>query len=87
MQNGIPIPVYGDGMQIRDWLYVTDHCEAIHRILLKGTPGQTYNIGGNNQPPNIKIVRMICHILDETYPQSPSVPHEKLIKFVPTAPA
>jgi dTDP-glucose 4,6-dehydratase len=83
---GKPLPVYGDGMQIRDWLYVEDHCEAIRLVLEKGRVGETYNIGGNNQPPNIEIVRSICAILDELLPDSPHRPHESLIKFVADRP-
>jgi dTDP-glucose 4,6-dehydratase len=83
---GKPLPVYGDGMQIRDWLYVEDHCEAIRLVLEKGRVGETYNIGGNNQPPNIEIVRSICVILDELLPDSPHRPHESLIKFVADRP-
>jgi dTDP-glucose 4,6-dehydratase len=83
---GKPLPVYGDGMQIRDWLYVEDHCEAIRLVLEKGRVGETYNIGGNNQPPNIEIVRSICAILDKLLPDSPHRPHESLIKFVADRP-
>jgi dTDP-glucose 4,6-dehydratase len=78
--TGKPLPVYGDGQQIRDWLYVTDHCEAIHLILTKGSPGETYNIGGNNQPPNLTIIETICDLLDEIKPQA--VSRRKLIQFV-----
>lgn len=84
--EGKPLPVYGDGMQIRDWLYVEDHCEAIWLVLKKGLIGETYNIGGNNQPPNIEIVRTICKILDEKFPNSPYSPHEDLIRFVEDRP-
>jgi dTDP-glucose 4,6-dehydratase len=83
---GKPLPVYGDGMQIRDWLYVEDHCEAIRLVLEKGRTGETYNVGGNNQPPNIEIVRSICAILDELLPDSPHRPHESLIRFVADRP-
>jgi dTDP-glucose 4,6-dehydratase len=84
--EGKPIPIYGDGGQIRDWLYVEDHCEAIHRVLQDGKPGETYNIGGDNQPTNLEIVRLLCGILDECCPQSSYVPHEKLITFVTDRP-
>jgi dTDP-glucose 4,6-dehydratase len=81
---GKPIPMYGDGRQIRDWLYVEDHCEAISVILEKGIPGETYNIGGSNQPENIEIVENICSILDVL---SPSInPHRTLIKYVTDRP-
>jgi dTDP-glucose 4,6-dehydratase len=78
--------VYGDGMQIRDWLYVDDHSEAIRRVLLNGTPGETYNVGGDNQPPNIEVVQTLCHILDELRPNAPQVPHESLITYVKDRP-
>ncbi|PTQ79220.1 dTDP-glucose 4,6-dehydratase [Nitrosomonas ureae] len=63
-----PLPLYGDGLQIRDWLFVLDHCSAIRRILETGIPGETYNIGGWNEKPNIEIVKTICTILEEIYP-------------------
>ena len=66
--EGKPLPVYGDGKNVRDWLYVTDHCEAIWTIMNKGTRGETYNVGGNWEMENIVIVRMICDILDEKFP-------------------
>lgn len=84
--KGKPLPVYGDGGQIRDWLYVEDHCQAILDILLKGRIGETYNIGGNNQPTNLTIVNQICAILDEFLEESPNCPHSHLIKFVPDRP-
>jgi dTDP-glucose 4,6-dehydratase len=80
---GKPLPVYGDGQQIRDWLYVTDHCDAIHRILLSGRPGETYNIGGGNQPSNLVIVETICDLLDELRPLRS---HRELITFVADRP-
>jgi dTDP-glucose 4,6-dehydratase len=84
--NGKSIPVYGDGQQIRDWLYVEDHCEAIIRILLNGKPGETYNIGGANQPANLTIVQTICRLLDELVPDSAHLPHESLITYVKDRP-
>ncbi|GAB4503844.1 MAG: dTDP-glucose 4,6-dehydratase [Anaerolineales bacterium] len=66
--QGKPLPVYGDGKQIRDWLYVEDHCEAIYRVLQKGKPGETYNVGGGNQPYNIDLVKEICALLDDLQP-------------------
>lgn len=84
--EGRPLPVYGDGQQIRDWLHVEDHCEAIHLILTKGQPGSTYNIGGENQPANLTIVETICDILDEIEPASTHKPHRKLIEFVTDRP-
>ena len=80
---GKPLPVYGDGQQIRDWLYVTDHCEAIHKILTLGKPGETYNIGGGNQPANLSIVETICDLLDELRPPAS---HRQLIKYVADRP-
>lgn len=77
---GKPLPVYGDGQQIRDWLYVDDHCEAIHLILRRGRPGDTYNIGGGNQPANLTIVETICDMLDELRPLP--TPHHNRIQFV-----
>ena len=84
--DGKPLPVYGDGGQIRDWLFVTDHCTAILDILEKGTPGETYNIGGNNQPTNLQVVQNICEILDEVLPDSKFAPHAGLINFVKDRP-
>jgi dTDP-glucose 4,6-dehydratase len=83
---GKPLPVYGDGMQVRDWLYVADHCEAIWKIIESGNPGESYNIGGNNQPANIEIVRTICILLNQAGVSSPVQPHEKLIQHVPDRP-
>jgi dTDP-glucose 4,6-dehydratase len=80
--QGEVLPVYGDGLQVRDWLYVEDHCEAIYRVLRDGKLGETYNIGGNNQPANIEIVQQICSYLDESLPDSPYTPHHQLIKYV-----
>jgi dTDP-glucose 4,6-dehydratase len=81
---GKPLPVYGDGKQIRDWLYVDDHCEAIHLVLRDGKPGETYNVGGRNQPCNIDIVNELCALLDELHPESG--PHARLITHVPDRP-
>ena len=67
--NGNPLPVYGAGKNIRDWLYVLDHCEAIFTVLDKGKVGQTYNIGGGNEIKNLEVVEMICHFLDKLLPQ------------------
>lgn len=84
--QGQPLPVYGDGQQIRDWLYVDDHCEAIRLILEHGRLGETYNIGGNNQIPNLELVRLICTMLDALIPDSKYCPHERLIQFVADRP-
>lgn len=80
--DGLPLPLYGDGLQIRDWLFVEDHCDALMTILKKGLPGLSYNIGGNNQPTNLEITQKICGILDEMLPNSPQRPHKQLIKFI-----
>ena len=82
--TGKPLPIYGDGMQIRDWLYVEDHCEAIWTIIQNGRPGESYNIGGGNQPPNIEIVKTICAIMDEK--GLPHQPHAQLIEHVTDRP-
>jgi dTDP-glucose 4,6-dehydratase len=84
--EGKPLPVYGDGGQIRDWLYVEDHCEAIWRVLRQGVPGETYNIGGDNQPTNLTVVNTLCDILDELRPGSPHAPHKSLITYVKDRP-
>jgi dTDP-glucose 4,6-dehydratase len=83
---GKPLPVYGDGKQIRDWLYVEDHCRAILEVLEKGTIGQVYNIGGHNEKTNLDVIQTLCHILDEMVPDSPHRPHENLISFVEDRP-
>jgi len=80
--EGKPLPVYGDGQQIRDWLHVEDHCDAIYQVLTRGANGSTYNIGGENQPANLTIVETICEILDELLPGSSSLPHKSLIEYV-----
>jgi dTDP-glucose 4,6-dehydratase len=80
--NGKDLPVYGDGQQMRDWLYVEDHCEAINIVLERGQNGETFNIGGDNQTSNLSIVQKICEILDELKPQSTNRPYSSLIKFV-----
>ncbi len=85
-KTGKPLPIYGDGMQIRDWLYVEDHCKAILQVILTGRTGETYNVGGNNQPPNIEIVRTICAILDELQPDSTFCPHASLMTHVTDRP-
>lgn len=79
-----PLPVYGDGNQIRDWLHVQDHCEAIYAVLKNGKPGSSYNIGGGNQPTNLSIVHMICDLVDELRPEKSS--RRDLIKFVKDRP-
>lgn len=83
---GKPIPIYGDGKQIRDWLYVIDHCDAILRVISDGAVGETYNIGGGNQPTNLALVELICDQLDEILSDSPYIPHRSLITFVEDRP-
>lgn len=84
--SGKPLPVYGDGRQVRDWLYVVDHCRAIETVLEKGRIGETYNVGGGNQQANIDVVHMVCDLLDELVPDSPHKPHRQLIRFVQDRP-
>ena len=83
---GKPLPVYGDGLNVRDWLYVEDHCRAVRQVLAHGRPGQTYNIGGSEEKTNISVVETICSILDEISPGDPVMPHKQLIKFVKDRP-
>jgi len=80
------IPIYGKGDQVRDWLFVTDHCEAIKLILEKGTAGQVYNVGGNNERENLEVVKEICRKLDSVLPRDDLSPYEELIKFVDDRP-
>ena len=83
---GKPLPIYGDGRQIRDWLYVKDHCTAIRRVLEKGIPGNTYNIGGWNEKPNLEVVHAICAILNELQPRADGKPYAEQIRFVQDRP-
>ena len=83
---GKKIPVYGDGQNIRDWLYVSDHCDAIHRVLSKGRVGETYNIGASSEKRNIEIVRLICAILDEERPREDRKSYAQQIAFVKDRP-
>lgn len=83
---GKSLPVYGDGQQIRDWLYVKDHCSAIRRVLDAGTPGDVYNVGGWNEKPNIDIVRTICALLDELRPRADGVSYGTQIAYVTDRP-
>jgi len=82
---GKPLPVYGDGLQVRDWLYVKDHCSAIREVLARGMVGETYNIGGWNEKANIEIVRFICRLLDELRPD-PAGSYGRLITHVTDRP-
>ena len=82
--RGKPLPIYGDGQNVRDWLYVSDHCEAIRTVLDRGRLGATYNIGGNNEMKNLDVVLHICALLDELRPVA--APHERLIQYVADRP-
>ena len=84
--NGKRLPIYGKGLNIRDWLYVEDHCAAIERVLTAGTPGEVYNIGGDNEQSNIDVVTNLCGILDDMVPESSHRPHSQLIEFVEDRP-
>ena len=79
---GKPLPVYGDGMQIRDWLYVKDHCSAIRRVLEAGRVGEVYNVGGWNEMPNIDIVKTVCTLLDELRPRADGKPYIEQVTYV-----
>ncbi len=83
---GKPLPVYGDGQQIRDWLYVRDHCAAIRCVLEKGRPGETYNIGGWNEKANLDIVHTVCALLDELRPRADGKSYREQIAFVTDRP-
>ncbi len=83
---GKPLPIYGDGLQVRDWLYVEDHCRAIAEVLKKGVVGETYNVGGCNQRSNREVVHTLCGLLDEMVPDSPYKPHAQLITSVTDRP-
>ncbi len=83
---GKPLPVYGDGQQVRDWLFVEDHCRAIEAVLERGKIGETYNVGGGNQQANLDVVNLVCALLDELVPDSPHRPHSQLIRFVQDRP-
>ncbi len=94
--DGKPLPIYGDGLNVRDWLYVEDHCRAVEAVLLRGRVGETYNVGGRNERRNIEVVRLACRLIDEAFagdpglarrfPRAPAAagePTERLITFVP----
>jgi dTDP-glucose 4,6-dehydratase len=83
---GKPLPVYGDGQNVRDWLYVADQCEAIDRLLQDGIPGETYNIGGNSEIANIELVHRVCELMNELSPALPVYPAQNLITFVADRP-
>jgi dTDP-glucose 4,6-dehydratase len=83
---GEPLPIYGDGSNVRDWLYVEDHCRAIARVLEAGTPGEVYNVGGNSEKTNLEVVDTLCALLDAALPSSPHRPHARLKQFVTDRP-
>lgn len=83
---GKPLPIYGDGQQIRDWLYVCDHCDALHRVLVAGVPGQTYNIGGHNEKTNLAVVHLLCEILDNQRPSATGASYRRQIMHVADRP-
>ncbi len=83
---GRPLPIYGNGINVRDWLHVDDHAAALALVLREGRVGETYAIGGNNERSNIDLVRNICSVLDDLMPDSPHVPHESLIEYVADRP-
>lgn len=83
---GKPLPVYGDGENVRDWLYVEDHCRALMRVLEKGRVGETYNIGGHSEKTNNDVVDTVCRMVDRFFPDSPHTPHRNLIEYVTDRP-
>lgn len=83
---GRPLPIYGDGQNVRDWLYVGDHCSALDAVIHRGTPGEVYNIGGNNEVKNLDLVQELCDLMDELAPQLPVRPSRNLITFVKDRP-
>jgi dTDP-glucose 4,6-dehydratase len=84
--EGKPLPVYGDGKNVRDWLFVEDHCAAIRAVLEKGRLGETYNIGGNSEKANIDVVTAICDLVDEMRPGPSAAPRRGLITYVQDRP-
>ena len=84
--EGKPLPVYGDGRQVRDWLFVEDHCRALQAVLAQGTPGETYNIGGDSERSNLEVVQRICRLVDEFRPDLPHRPCVSLITHVADRP-
>ena len=84
--DGKPLPVYGDGLNVRDWFYVRDHCEAIRQVLARGRPGEVYNVGGKNEIRNIDVVQIICRKLDALRPRAGGARHEALVTYVADRP-
>jgi dTDP-glucose 4,6-dehydratase len=79
---GQPLPIYGNGLQVRDWLYVADHCSALRRVLAAGKPGETYNIGGCNEKTNIEVANRVCNLLDDLQPKSDGLSYKTQISHV-----
>ncbi|MCF6264036.1 MAG: GDP-mannose 4,6-dehydratase, partial [Xanthomonadales bacterium] len=84
--TGKSLPIYGDGLQIRDWLFVEDHCSALEAILKRGVPGETYNIGGNAEKTNLEVVHTLCELLDELRPPADGISRKQQIRFVADRP-
>jgi len=84
--QGTPLPMYGDGQNVRDWLYVGDHCRAVRVVLAHGRPGETYNIGGNSERTNLEVVTALCAVLDEVRPRGDGASHRSRITFVADRP-
>ena len=84
--EGKPLPVYGDGLNVRDWLFVEDHCRALRLVAERGVPGETYNIGGNSERANLDVVKLICRLVDHLRPELPHFPCESLVSFVTDRP-
>lgn len=84
--EGKPLPVYGDGGNVRDWLYVLDHCRAVAMVAQQGIPGETYSIGGQTEKTNLDVVKTLCQIMDRLFPDAPHAPHQNLITFVEDRP-
>jgi dTDP-glucose 4,6-dehydratase len=81
-----PLPVYGDGKNVRDWLYVIDHCDALIRVIEQGRPGETYNIGGDAERQNIEVVNLLCQLFDSRLDRSAAKASQRLIRFVTDRP-
>ncbi len=84
--EGLALPVYGDGLQVRDWIHVEDHCRALLRVLEAGAPGETYNVGGDEERPNLEVVETLCRALDELRPRANGAAYSELISFVADRP-
>jgi len=84
--KGKPLPIYGDGLNVRDWLYVEDHCKALQLVLQRGRVGEIYNIGGHREKTNLEVVKTLCKMLDKICPDSPYLPHASLITFIKDRP-